>query len=62
LLPDRAGLESIPDLDQVVKLQDDLFLTTTGLVWCKNGEFGANVNHHFIGQAHINTEKSPFRP
>jgi hypothetical protein len=60
-IPD-LGLESIPDLDQVIKLQDDLFLTTTGQVWCKNGEFGTNVNHNFLGQAHIITEKSLLRP
>jgi hypothetical protein len=55
-LPDEKGLESIPDfLEEIIKLQDDLFLVTTGKVWCKNGEFGTDVNHHFLGQAHIAT-------
>jgi hypothetical protein len=61
LLPD-IDLDSIPDLDQTIKLQDDLFITTKGLVWCKNGEFGTNIHHNFIGQAHITTEKSLLRP
>jgi hypothetical protein len=61
LLPDR-GLESIPDLHQSIKLQDDLFLMTRGVVWCKSGEFGTNVYHKFLGQAYITTEKSLLRP
>ena len=48
------GLDSVPDvLEQIIKLQDDLFLMTTGMVWSKNGEFGTNVDHHFLGRAHI---------
>ena len=48
------GLDSIPDvLEQTIKLQDDLFLMPTGMVYSKNGEFGTNVNHHFLGRAHI---------
>jgi hypothetical protein len=55
-LPDDKGLESVPDfLEQIIKLQDDLFVMNTGMVWSKNGEFGTNVNHHFLGEAHIVT-------
>jgi hypothetical protein len=59
--PDR-DLESIPDLDQVIKLQDDLFLMTAGMVWCKSGEFDTTVHHNVLGQAHITTEQSRLLP
>ena len=48
----RDTLDSIPDFDKVTKLQDDLFLTTTGLVWQTVGPL-EEQKHRYLGHAHI---------
>jgi hypothetical protein len=43
-------MEGIPDADEVIRLQDDLFLTTKGLVWSKALPSGKQV---LLGTANI---------
>jgi hypothetical protein len=45
-------LELIPDDHEVINLQDDLLLTTNGVIWVKDAEFGS-VDHTLLGLATI---------
>jgi hypothetical protein len=52
---DHITIESIPDDDEVMHLQDDLLLTTKGLIWSKDGDFHSGENT-ILGLATISTD------
>jgi hypothetical protein len=52
---DYITIESIPDDGEVVHLQDDLLLTTKGMIWLKEGDFHTGENT-ILGQATISTD------
>jgi hypothetical protein len=60
----RTSSESIPDFTKVLKMQDDLFLTMTGLVYRQRGDFNGQQNHEFLGTAQVVTpsKMSRLRP
>lgn len=54
-LPSSTHHDTIPDFSKVLKMQDDLYLTTTGLVYRTDGPQYGKKNHEFLGTAHVVT-------
>jgi hypothetical protein len=52
-LQPHETLELIPEDHQVMKLQDDLLLTTGGIIWSKEGSFFEGGDHTQLGYATI---------